>query len=235
MSALLEHDECIARLAAAVEAFADVAADADPNRPVSTCPGWAVSDLVAHLGDVHRWATRAILDKVSVSRPIRPGPADHLDGWFRQGAADLLTALRSTPVDEDVWTFGAPPHRVTFWSRRQLHEATMHLWDLQFAFGEPTAIDDLVARDGIDEVIHVMVPRQVRLGRTSAPTHTLALDDGTERWWIGPDGEPQAVVRGSAPELLLLLWKRRGLDEGDFELDGDEAVARAVLAHKLTP
>jgi hypothetical protein len=34
---------------------------AAPDAPIVHCPGWSVAELVAHHGEVHRWATGIVL------------------------------------------------------------------------------------------------------------------------------------------------------------------------------
>ena len=36
--------------------FAAAVGDADPARPVLTCPAWTLAQLTAHVGFGHRWA-----------------------------------------------------------------------------------------------------------------------------------------------------------------------------------
>jgi hypothetical protein len=43
------------------------------------------------------------------------------------------------------------------------------------------------------------------------------------------------TVRGRAPDLLLLLWKRVALDAGGLEVDGDVAVLLEALGRRITP
>lgn len=65
---------------------------------------------------------------------------------------------------------------------------------------------------------------------------------GPDRWVLAGDGtgadsveDVAATVSGPPEALLLLLWRRAGLDDGRLALDGDVTVARAVLARALTP
>ena len=86
----------------------------------------------------------------------------------------------------------------------------MHRWDAETALGRASVLDPALAADGVAEVIDTMAPRQVTLGR-SAPLGQalrLASTDTGESWVLGP-GPPAATVSASAPDLLLLLWRRR--------------------------
>ena len=46
----LGHDRYRAELDAETARFAEAAADADPARPVPTCPEWTLAQLAAHVG-----------------------------------------------------------------------------------------------------------------------------------------------------------------------------------------
>jgi uncharacterized protein (TIGR03083 family) len=208
----------------------------EPTALVPSCPGWSARDLVVHIGDVHRWAAAAITEGRSVDRGFQPGPDDDLAQWYRDSGARLIEAIESTPLDADIWTFGQAPHRVAFWSRRQLHETVVHLWDIDAVTGARNRpIADRIAVDGVDEVCSVMYPRQARLNRIPELTHTVGLDTGTEVIILGPGSDPDATVAGSAPDLLLLVWRRLGLDAGFFEIDGDVEAVRTVFASAITP
>jgi hypothetical protein len=125
----------------------------------------------------------------------------------------------------------------------------IHVFDARSAAGLPVRpIGSDLAADGVDEVVGMFFPRQVRLGRIEALTGTLALaaDDAPAAPWVlagdgtrRADGEPDAVVSGTAWDLLLLLWKRVGLVDGlargRLRLDGDPGVASSVLQERLTP
>jgi uncharacterized protein (TIGR03083 family) len=136
------------------------------DAPVPTCPGWTVRDLVAHVGVVHRYATRV----VSGGRPdVTEAPAaadDDLLGWFDDGATALLQALADAPDDLDAPVFleNAPAPR-RYWVRRQCHETSVHAVDaLAARLGraprpEETWLRPALALDGVDELLRGFVPR----------------------------------------------------------------------------
>ncbi|SDS56231.1 TIGR03083 family protein [Friedmanniella luteola] len=213
---------------------------ADLAAPVASCPGWTVHDLVTHLGAVHRWAAAATRTPSDGPAPADPREPHGLDGpalarWYAAGAADLVEAL-SVDVDRSCWTL-ARPSTVGFWRRRQLHETVLHRWDLQTALGRPARMDAEVALDGIDEVLTVMLPRQVRLGRVEESSSWVRLRvDGQDRVLASSphrDSEPVAGVVGDGPTVLLLLWGRLGLDR--VVVDGDRGRLEEVLRGALTP
>jgi hypothetical protein len=51
----------------------------------------------------------------------------------------------------------------------------------------------------------------------------------------GTDAAPAVTAEASAEDLLLLMWKRRALDETDLRITGGETVAKAFLTAPLTP
>jgi uncharacterized protein (TIGR03083 family) len=234
--AALEH------LDAGVTAFT-AALRGDLRRPVPTCPGWDLAALAGHLGGVHRWARAAIvaggpaeLDETG------PGDTRDLAGWFAEGAAALAGTLRAMDPEAPCWSFGPPPRTAAFWQRRMPHETTLHAWDAHSALGQDLPLDPNLALDGIDEVVTMFVPRQVRLGRLVPPHHVVELratdakpDVGPWRLFDRKGRAPDAVVAAPAATLLLLLWRRVPVDTGGVDVDGDEAAAREVLAAPLTP
>lgn len=208
-----------------------------PDAPVPGCPGWLLRDLVAHLSGVHRWATAVVRTGARQPQQAAAVPDAALADWFATGAGALLAALREVPADAPVWTFdGGGP--ASFWHRRQAHETAVHRVDVQRAAGldvaaPQTALDPELAEDGIAEVLEVMLPRQVALGRTPAPTTGARLVTGSERLLgVAP---PTVTVEGPAAAVLLLLWRRTGADDPRLAVSGDRAALDALLAVALTP
>jgi uncharacterized protein (TIGR03083 family) len=219
--------------------------EADLEAPVPSCPGWDLRALAAHLGGVHRWARSAL------TRP-RPGeqsddgpePSVDLREWFEEGVRDLVETLRATDPAAECWTFGPRPRTAAFWFRRQAHETSMHAWDAErAAFGQPSPFPLELALDGVDEVVTLFLPRQIRLGRLAPLPHAVEVRasdaPGPASWRLGPaDRQPDAVVSAPAATLLLLLWRRIPLeaaDETGLVVTGDVDVVRSVLSAPLTP
>ena len=222
-------------------AMIDVIAAADPAALVSGCPGWTLADLVTHIGGIHQWAQHAIVHGNADGEPTEPGATDPdtLVRWYAESARDLVDVLRRTAPEAPAWTFG-PQQTATFWFRRQAHEIAVHLWDARASQGIEGGIEPGIAADGIEEVVTMFFPRQVRLGRTPPLPRALALvtDDG--RWVLAGDGtqlapEAATTVSGPTDAVLLLLWNRIGLDDDRLSLAGDEQVAHAVLQAGIVP
>lgn len=213
--------------------------EADLAAPIAACPGWTAYNLVAHLGAIHRWAAAATRTPPDGSPP-EPAEPSGLDGaaladWYAASAAELVEALSTAP-EQVCWTL-AEPHTVEFWRRRQTHETVVHRWDLERALGRPSRIDPDVALDGIDEVLSVMLPRQVRLRRVEESSRWMRLwVDGQDRALAssaGRDLQPVATVSGDASTVLLLLWGRVGLDS--VLVYGNREAAEELLRDALTP
>jgi uncharacterized protein (TIGR03083 family) len=238
--------------ARALAEFENMAADvlrlldrAELDQPVPSCPGWSVADLIAHLGETHRWAAHAVRagnpDAPEVFPPVTDRPA--LADWYRESAEDLIGTLRTTDPDAECWAFGPRPRTARFWFRRQPHEVAIHRWDLAAALGQDSGYPEALAADGVDEVVTMFFPRQVRLNRISPLTAALALRaDGQDRDWVlagdgaGPhDGPVDAEVSGPAAVLALLVWGRVPLDDPRLRLTGDRAAAAQVLSAGIVP
>jgi len=231
----LTVDELLTISAAQSATLADEAERVLLSDPVPTCPDWTVRDLVAHLGGVHRWATRIVTEGL-----LQPPPDDQFDelfappadsaallAWFRDGATALDGALRAAPDDLRAFVFlkNAPPARV-FWARREAHETTIHRVDaLAARLGRmpstaEAAVPASLALDGIDELINGFIPRRSSRLRTDEPFRmTIAPTDATAAWTIavsdqppvvtpGIDPDSQALITGSAAALYLGLWNR---------------------------
>jgi uncharacterized protein (TIGR03083 family) len=212
------------------------------------CDGWALRDLVVHLGYIYRWVA-VIVGEQRAQPPSReecdalqdPDPTDNVGAVDRLAAARgcVLGALRKAPDDLACWTTWAVPSAREFWARRMLHETLIHRVDVHNAGQRQThSGDDLaiaMATDGVDEMICGFAQRYSKRLRTENPaTLTVVSTDTGLRWWaqLGPTtpqfgrgdapSESDTQVFGRAGELLLLLWNRRTAD--GLEVRGDAGV-----------
>lgn len=214
----------LALLADEVVAMTAAVRVADPAAVVASCPGWTAADLTAHLTAVHRWALAALRD--DGPPPYAEAAASPHD--YAVAGAALVQRLQELPADAPCWTFDRSNATTGFWRRRQLQELSVHRWDLQQHQLRPE-----VAADGVSEVVDFFLPRQLHAGRTTLPTGTLVLDDGSRSWTLVAGTGPRATVIAETAVLDLLLWGRRPLE--DATVTGDATFARAVLAAALTP
>ncbi|MGH9133733.1 MAG: maleylpyruvate isomerase family mycothiol-dependent enzyme [Ilumatobacteraceae bacterium] len=242
MNAVLDAAAYVDHNRADVERFA-AAIDRGPlDAQVAACPGWDVARLAAHLGSVHRWATRAVIEAAPPDTIPRPDTDTDWSAWLREGAGALIEALESADLDAPTW-HPFPVDRVgRVWPRRQAHETAVHRWDAEAAIGAPSPIDAQLASDGIDEYFEIVVPRlgvREHLELPDGSFHVHCTDvpgewlveraDGALRV-VREHAKGDAALRGPAEAVLLRLWNRASPLAGQLDQVGDAAVAAAWLA-----
>jgi uncharacterized protein (TIGR03083 family) len=231
---IAEHVNAIEQHGAAL---ADAAERAGLAAPVPNCPDWTVRDLLAHQGQVHRWAGTYVLtgrSEPGIELEDAPGDAQLLT-WFRQGHARLVDALKNAPADLAAWSFLPAPSPLAFWARRQAHETTIHRADAESANGAVLDVDSALAVDGIDELLFGFYSRKRgRLVADPALTLGIKLTDAQpgDTWSIvvGPEAREvsrgsargDCVISGSASDVYQFLWNRR--DRNVVQIDGDPVV-----------
>jgi uncharacterized protein (TIGR03083 family) len=213
------------------------AVDAGRRRPVAACPGWDVAALTVHLGYVLRWVAEIVRTRASerITGEWTCGTDDPaLAEWLVEGGDELCDALAGIDPDTPLWTMGAP-RTARFWHRRQALETLVHRWDAEeAALATPGPVDPDLATDGIGEVVEMFAPRlHRRSGRTgTGETYHIHRTDGPGEWFMrfAPEGlevtaehaKADVALRGSAADLLLVLWRR--LPPETVEVFGDAAV-----------
>ena len=216
------------------------AVDRDPGAPVEHCPDWDNAALAEHLRTV--WTFMAT--QVSAARPEKASRPDADDGSTAAERLDALVLLLSgTDPGAPCWNWCPEDGRTVSWMvRRMAHENSMHRWDAENAVGEATLFDGDLARDAVDEILDVAWQYGMRGPVSGYPTSTLHLHrtDGEGEWMLSSVDDHLVVghehakgdvaVRGTAPDLALLVWGRR---RPTVEVFGDEAALDAWLA--LTP
>jgi uncharacterized protein (TIGR03083 family) len=218
------------------------AATGNLDAPVPSCPGWSVERLVGHVGRTYRWTARWVVTGAPPDAVERPPAGDAVVGWTRQGLVELLgtlgqaAGLDAADTTVATWAGEQPPG---FWPRRMAIETALHRWDAEAAGGEARPIGTDLALDAVDELFDVLLPRRGlgELGAGGATVHLHATDitggSGGEGEWLvtlGPDGpavehthaKGDVAVRGTASDLLLLLWNRIPLDR--CEVFGDAQI-----------
>lgn len=216
-----------------ITAFEDAvrrASGAGSAPPIPSCPGWSMSDLLFHLGFVHRYVThivgqrltappdpteRTFLDLPTDTQgwpvPERapnhgPVPASLID-WFTDGAAALEALFASRDPDEPVWT-SSRERNVGFWARMQSIEAAVHRWDAENAIGEPQPIDADLAADAVEHNFTVMAP--FRRARMQAPPGLgerlrFRRTDGADIWTVHFDGDEVRLIPRTEPRHVELV------------------------------
>lgn len=197
-----------------------------PNEPaprVPCCPGWTVTDLVLHLGAVHRHAAKIVANGEREQVPISPdnlgwlglphpylhwvmtekSPTDQpvppaVLAWFEEGAERVERVIYGADPDEPAWSW-SPDKRVAHYQRMLAIETAVHRHDAQEAYGQPGPIDAAFARDGIDHTFDVMLPAR-REWTTPRPgageSYHFHQTDGDGEWTVRFEGDGATVARG---------------------------------------
>jgi uncharacterized protein (TIGR03083 family) len=220
----VEPREHIAALERDGVLLATAAGRAGLDAVVPPCQPWRVRDLLRHLGFVHRWAAgyvsqarEEMTDGPAEDELLLAGPGDaELLGWFRDGHAELVRALRAADPRLRCWTFLPAPSALAFWARRQAHETAIHRVDAESAAGEVTPFPAPFAADGLDELIMGFWARGEERADRRCCLQVRATDTGAE--WLVELGAGTAArrraaaadctVAGPASDLYLLLWNR---------------------------
>ncbi|BCL14198.1 maleylpyruvate isomerase N-terminal domain-containing protein [Micromonospora sagamiensis] len=227
-------------------AFAAAVAEAPPETPVLSRPGWTVADLALDLAGVYRFAQERIAaghaGAPAAPRPERPEvPAGATPVQVWQESYDRLLALFDG-LDPEVpaWNWAPQPKRAGFWLRRTAHDTAVHRWDAQLAIAAGEPIEAKLAADGVSEVLDTFLPagRRPVPGQWRGVVQLVASDAGQE-WFLRLRGEGVALLDtgtildhddhharvhavGTASDLLLALWGR--VDFGTLEVTGDRSL-----------
>lgn len=254
------------RYAVAANAFAVLAERSDLRAPVASCPDWTVYDLVVHLANVHAWAATIVETGESAAEQNdepRSRSASAVSRWYVGKAVDLLQVLRAAQLDASCWNFvDGLTGTARFWPRRQMHETTVHLLDLEAVRSPTPPVNPVVATDGIDEVLTVFLRRMQARGRPAALTTPISLvaTDVDRAWTVLPPpqvplqkrrtGAPPRgpgpivlngrrpgadVVSAPADVLYRALWKRLPPNGDVLAIEGDAARVQAFLDSPLVP
>jgi uncharacterized protein (TIGR03083 family) len=214
----------------------------DLGRPVPTCPGWSLRDLVGHVGVVHRHKERIVRERLSENPDPEQAPDDELlRTWYDDGLEMLLATLASVPPDTPAITWYPPEQTVGFWQRRMAQETAIHRADAEAASGVVSTLAADLAADGLDEVLG-----PIMCAYTDDPTYRFSADGrtavihladvGEERTlrlgegrygpgWIYEEGNaptPAASIEGTASDLDLWAWGRGPADA--LEVHGDRTI-----------
>jgi uncharacterized protein (TIGR03083 family) len=215
-------------------------AEGNLGEQVPSCPEWDVARLVWHVGEVQRFWGEVVRHKAQA--PVRPEQVqpddDALLAWFREGVELTATTLEAADPSAPVWTWTSTDDTAAWVQRRMAHETAVHRWDGEAAAGQTTAIDRELAVDGIDEFVDVFLPEADAPADFGRGTIHLHATDGEGEWLLSFDGADVAVtrghakgdvaVRGTASDLLLVLWRR--IPPADVEVLGDGDVLDHFLA-----
>lgn len=242
-------DFWIGALRAEALAFRDAVAEAAPDTPVPSCPGWTVTDLVHHLGVGYAWV-RGHVTRGLTDRPEDPPATDGLPrgaeavAWWQDEFDRLVSLLDGLDPELPAWNWAPQAKRASFWHRRLAHETAVHRWDAQMTVAVAEPVETKLAADGVSEVLDTWLPAG-RRRREPAPYGVVRLVavDAAQEWFVRLRGDgvalldtatildtddhyARAFVSGTASDLLLALWGRVGFDI--FEVAGDPELLEAL-------
>ena len=161
--------------------------------------------------------------------------------WFDAGATELVNAFDANDRLEVCPNFNpGSPNTVGWWLRRQMHETTIHRWDIERALGCTTLIATAVAADGIDEYLDVFV--RTRGKQTLSAPLVLSSTQPARSWTLSPVDKPgriditaerashaSAELSGLPDHLLLMLWGRLTVAQTDLITTGDPQVVDSLM------
>ena len=236
---MLDHDTYLLALRNDGRAFAE-AAHSNLDLSVAGCPGWSTRDLVIHITEVHAFWN--FIARTGMSGPenyVRPDTASETElvARFLEGLAALIETLTNTEATSPCWTWDGP-HDIAWITRRMAQEMAVHSWDARTASGDGTPINAELASDGIDEFVHMMLRYPMPDSTALAGSVHLHCTDVDGEWLVESDGDQLVVtrehakgscaIRGSAHDLLMVLWRRHALT--DVEVIGDASVAARFVS-----
>jgi len=128
----MDTSEYLEYLRADGEALAAAARRA-PDAHIGSCPEWDMTDLLAHVGGVHRWVDEMVTAKASKYIPRHSPELEGFEdtlAWYEEGLAHLLATLAAADPEEPVWNWAdRKPAPALFWIRRMALETAIHRWD----------------------------------------------------------------------------------------------------------
>ncbi|MEZ5341176.1 MAG: maleylpyruvate isomerase family mycothiol-dependent enzyme [Acidimicrobiales bacterium] len=216
-------------------------ATTQPERIIDQVPhidGWTVGTVIGHTGWVARYVTLALAstpdDPPRRSSVPEPPLGEDVFPWFNDAKDALLTTLETTDLATTRPTFTGP-QPAGWWLRRLAHETAMHRWDAEASSGSPAPIAAALARDGINEVFEVFATTRLdveALGGAGETMHLHATDIDDGEWmvtfnedaleWTHAHAKADVAVRGTASDLLLMLWGR--IPPSVLEVFGDASL-----------
>ncbi|MCX4695016.1 maleylpyruvate isomerase family mycothiol-dependent enzyme [Streptomyces sp. NBC_01408] len=217
---------------------------------VPSCPGWSVSDLVGHLGSVHRYVGHILRERLTGApdatdlslyglpadprvRAAWPAPdrapnrgpvPEELTEWFARGAGELAALFRELGPEAPVWTW-APEQTSGFWLRMQTIELALHRWDAASVTGEAGPLAPALAADAVAQTFEVMAPAR-RSWRVTPPgtgeRYRFRRTDGPQSWTVAFAGDE--VLTDPDPTAPV-----------DVEAAGTASDLALFLWHRLPP
>ncbi len=238
-------------LRAHTEQLAECVGAASSDAEVPTCPGWTVSDLVAHVGHTQHWVSeiieRRIVDPAQLPTEMATVPTEPDDwpAWLSDGGARAVAACSDEALEAPVFN-AATDDRTggEFWLQSLLNEAVIHGADAAYAAGRDVDVDADIAADLISNHL-AMLTSPTWAARRPESASALSGAGETLHWhatdepglgeagdwfierrpegatWQARSGEADVSVSGPAKSLLLILTRRRRLADEADQISVD--------------
>jgi uncharacterized protein (TIGR03083 family) len=180
----------------------------------SSCAGWSIAELVAHVAFGADYYARAIDDAVHGSPRelwsgggdeahaqqrtlIRPSPAEGASVLHERSAqlSVALAQLDGSALALNAWHMRGP-RPIWMYVAMRVYELALHRWDLQKSIGTQASLAREVAVPLVDLLLSAILPQTLDRTAAGAVSTDLALDFGSAR--------PKCVLRISAGEITLL-------------------------------
>jgi len=255
--ALLPSGRYLDAVTAQTALLGEALTGADLALRVPTCPEWTLHELAQHVGRAHRGVGAIVAQRIT-TRPdftalsaTAPDDADELCAWLREGAGELVEAIRSTGPQTPVWSW-TDDQSAGFWARRMAHETAVHRADAELALHREFALEPELAADAISEWLSAVGspqavefrPELAGLRGEGQTLHLHSTDPGlgeAGEWIVrrtpsGPVWEPghqkcDVAVRGAVVDLLLVLTRRIPPSEAAIAVLGDASLLDHWLEH----
>ncbi len=253
----LSNDRYLDAVSAQSALFVEALAGADLVSQVPTCPDWTLHVLAQHVGRAHRMVTGIVTSRATTPpdfamlKVAAPEDIDGLCAWLREGAGELVAAIRSADPQAPVWSW-SDDQSVGFWARRMTHETAVHRADVELALRREFALEPDLAADAISEWLSLLGlpqtiqfrPELAQLRGEGQILHLHSTDPGlgeAGEWivrrtpsgpvWVPGHAKGDVAVRGAVVDLLLLLLRRVPRDTSPVTVLGDAGVLDHWLAH----
>lgn len=237
---MIAYERYVAALRHESAALAGAARAGSLDAPVPSCPEWSVRELVAHVGRGFRAVAGIVRDHADaeVSFEAYDAPDEGVIEWYEDAAAELVEALTNEAPDSPAWNWSGADQTAAFWARRMALEVAVHRWDAESARGAPSPVEPELAADGVDELLDVYLPASLARRPVDglAGTFRIEATDTGDAWSgvlrpesseVAPGasgGAADAVLRGTASDLMLAIWGR----SVPIDASGDARMVRVL-------
>lgn len=185
-------------------------ADDDPTRPVPWCPGWTLTDLAAHVGDVFAHKVAAVQlgrEPEDDERAPRPDADAAVPAWLREQCDALIAVVFAADPAAPAWTWWPPEQTCGFWQRRMAQECLVHRLDAESAVGEVGPVDAALAVDGCDEIVGWLAWDWTGVPQPEAAGQVVRLVAAGHAWTVELHPEDVRVAGASSGVLPRADWE----------------------------